>query len=119
MQALRALGVQLAIDDFGTGYSSLAYLKRLPVDMLKIDKAFVAGLGRDAGDTAIVRSIITLARTLELAVTAEGIEAEAEVQQLRELGCDLGQGYYFARPTPPGAVEALLAAGLPLAAAIA
>jgi EAL domain-containing protein (putative c-di-GMP-specific phosphodiesterase class I) len=112
LQALRGLGVQLAIDDFGTGYSSIAYLKRFPVDTLKIDRAFVDGLGDDEQDTAIVRSVLALARTLGLSVTAEGIEAAEQLAQLRELGCDEGQGYYFARPQPFGALEALLSKGL-------
>ncbi len=108
---LKGLGVQLAIDDFGTGYSSLAYLKRLPVDMLKIDKTFIAGLGQDAGDTAIVQSIVTLARTLGLAVTAEGVETAEELRQLRALGCGQGQGYYFAKPLPGAMLDTLLVGG--------
>ena len=109
LQALKRLGVQLVVDDFGTGYSSLGYLKGLPVDMLKIDRTFVAGLGQDAGDTAIVEAVITLARTLGLTVTAEGVERVEQLMQLRDLGCQLGQGYYFARPLPSAAVDALLA----------
>lgn len=96
--ALKKLGVQLAIDDFGTGYSSLSYLKRFPVNTLKVDRSFVAGLGSDSEDTAIVRAVITLAKTLGIAVVAEGIETPAHSQHLRDLQCELGQGYFFSRP---------------------
>jgi diguanylate cyclase (GGDEF)-like protein len=100
LRRLKQLGVLLAIDDFGTGYSSLSYLKRFPVDTLKIDRSFVDGLGHDVQDTAIVRSIVALAQTLELSVTAEGIETPSQQAQLRLLGCDSGQGYLFGRPVP-------------------
>jgi diguanylate cyclase (GGDEF)-like protein/PAS domain S-box-containing protein len=107
--ALKELGVQLAIDDFGTGYSSLGQLKRFPFDTLKIDRSFVDGLGRDEQDTAIVRSVVTLAKTLSLSVTAEGIETPVQEAHLRSLGCEFGQGYLFARPQPPELIGALLA----------
>jgi diguanylate cyclase (GGDEF)-like protein/PAS domain S-box-containing protein len=100
LEVLRATGIQLAIDDFGTGYSSLAYLKRLPVDSLKIDRTFVEGLGHDMLDAAIVQTVVTLARTLQLNVVGEGIESQAQAAQLRALGCHSGQGFLFARPEP-------------------
>jgi diguanylate cyclase (GGDEF)-like protein/PAS domain S-box-containing protein len=112
LQALKSLGVRLAIDDFGTGYSSLAYLKHFPVDVLKVDRAFVDGLGRDAQDVAIVRSVITIAKSLDLTVTGEGVETAEQLSVLRALGCDEAQGYYFARPQPPGAMDRLLDAQL-------
>jgi len=105
--ALKGLGIRLAIDDFGTGYSSLSYLKRFPVDTLKIDRSFVDGLGEDAQDTAIVRSIVALAKALGLSVTGEGIETAIQSDQLRALNCDRGQGYLFARPQPAEVVEQL------------
>ena len=109
LERLRGLGVALAIDDFGTGYSSLAYLKRFPIDVLKVDKAFVTGLGRDPSNGAITTAVIGLAHALGLTVTAEGVETAGEMAQLRSLGCELGQGYYFARPMPAAALAALLA----------
>ena len=101
LQALRDLGVQLAMDDFGTGYSSLSYLSRLPIQILKIDRAFVSLLGRSVEDAAVVRAILSLARTFGMQVVAEGIERPEELAQLLALGCLLGQGYYFSRPLAP------------------
>lgn len=109
LRALKALGIHLAIDDFGTGYSSLSYLKSLPVDTLKIDRSFVDGLGQESQDTAIVHSILALAATLNLSVTAEGIETAAQQKQLIELGCDRGQGYLFSRPVPSAGLTGMIA----------
>lgn len=111
---LKALGVRLAIDDFGTGYSSLAYLKRFPVDVLKIDRSFVAGLGRDPYDTAIVQGVIAMAQGLDMTVTAEGVETAEQVACLKRLGCDLAQGYYYAQPLAPAYLDAMIAGGRPL-----
>jgi predicted signal transduction protein with EAL and GGDEF domain len=95
---LRSLGVRISLDDFGTGYSSLSYLQALPLDTLKIDRSFVAGIGTDEDKGEIVKLIVGLARTLGLEIVAEGTETSEQVDYLRELGCSLGQGYYFARP---------------------
>jgi EAL domain-containing protein (putative c-di-GMP-specific phosphodiesterase class I) len=94
------MGLQMSIDDFGTGYSSLAYLKRLPVHELKIDRSFVMNMHRDPQDAKIVRSVVDLAHNLGLKVTAEGLEEEAAWSLLGELGCDIAQGYWIAKPMP-------------------
>jgi len=109
MKVFRGLEIHLVIDDFGTGYSSLSYLKRFPVDTLKVDKSFVDGLGKDPESTAIVGAIISLAKSLGMRVTAEGIETEAQLNRLRLLNCDQGQGYFFSRPLPAAQAEELLA----------
>jgi EAL domain-containing protein (putative c-di-GMP-specific phosphodiesterase class I) len=109
LDKLKKMGVRISIDDFGTGYSSLAYLKRIPADALKIDKSFIKGIGEDLEDTAIVRMIIELAQTLGMEVIAEGVESEEQAQQLKEMGCDRGQGFYFAEPLPPQAIAEFLA----------
>jgi diguanylate cyclase (GGDEF)-like protein/PAS domain S-box-containing protein len=98
LDALKDMGVRLGLDDFGTGYSSLSYLKRFPVDRVKVDKSFVKGLGENATDTALVRMIIDLCHTLGVEVLAEGIETSEQAALLRDMGCDMGQGYYFAQP---------------------
>jgi EAL domain-containing protein (putative c-di-GMP-specific phosphodiesterase class I) len=108
LAALRAAGVHLALDDFGTGYSSFRYLREFPVDTLKIDQGFVAGVTDRLEDTAIVEAVIAIAKTRNLRVVAEGIETEQQAEQLRAMGCDYGQGFFFARPLPPEHIPALL-----------
>jgi EAL domain-containing protein (putative c-di-GMP-specific phosphodiesterase class I) len=107
---LRRIGVRLSVDDFGTGYSSLAYLKRLPVDEVKLDKSFVLNMTSDHDDAAIVRSTIELAHNLGLELVAEGVEDQETLELLAALGCDLAQGFHLARPMP-AADLARLAAG--------
>jgi EAL domain-containing protein (putative c-di-GMP-specific phosphodiesterase class I) len=109
LRAIRSLGVRVAIDDFGSGYSSLGYLQRFPVDILKIDRSFIGGHD-DQGDTSLAEAIVRIGQTLNLQTVAEGIETTEQWSALRELGCDLGQGYYFARPSDPDQVETLLSA---------
>jgi EAL domain-containing protein (putative c-di-GMP-specific phosphodiesterase class I) len=112
LRKLKDLGVKLAIDDFGAGYSSLSYLKRFPVDALKIDRSIVEGVERDPGNAAIVSATITLAHALGLEAIAEGVETESEATELRTMGCDCGQGYYWWMPRPAHAAAALLEANL-------
>jgi EAL domain-containing protein (putative c-di-GMP-specific phosphodiesterase class I) len=111
LRALKESGVRLAIDDFGTGYSSLRYLQQFPVDVLKIDKSFVDGIARGGRDAALGRTIVALAETLGLRTVAEGIEDSVQRERLRAMGCELGQGYLFARPLDAAAVLALLSEG--------
>ena len=100
LQALKAVGVRLVLDDFGTGYSSLSYLTRLPLDVLKVDRSFVDGLGSEPRDTAITETIIAMSRALSLDVVAEGVETADHVRELSRLGCGLAQGYHFSRALP-------------------
>ena len=107
-QELRKFGVRLAIDDFGTGYSSMSYLKRLPIDTLKIDRSFVNELPKNNNDLAIATAIVALGHSLGLTVVAEGIETEAQADALLNLGCDIGQGYLYAKPMPADRIEQYL-----------
>jgi diguanylate cyclase (GGDEF)-like protein len=109
LRDLKALGVRISLDDFGRGYSSLNHVKDFPVDSLKIDKTFIDSLGEDPVDGAIVRLIVELAHTLSLEVTAEGVENERQARSLINMGCDLGQGFYYSKPLRREAAEALLA----------
>src|ERR671939_778286 len=102
LRHLRDLGVQLAIDDFGTGYSSLSYLHRFPIDTLKIDRSFVTQMTDNAENAEIVRTIVTLARSLDMDVVAEGVETREQLRQLSSLGCDYGQGYLFSKAVAAG-----------------
>ncbi|MEH6492032.1 putative bifunctional diguanylate cyclase/phosphodiesterase [Halopseudomonas sp.] len=111
LDRLAELGVRLAIDDFGTGYSSLLRLKRMPVNKLKIDRGFISDLPGSGSDSAMARAIIALGKSLQLTITAEGIETAAQEALLREFGCDTGQGYLYNAPLPAAEVERLLAAG--------
>jgi len=106
LRDLKKIGVRLAIDDFGTGYASFAHLKRFPLDSLKIDRSFVAHVCTDVEDAAISSSVITLGHILGLTVVAEGIETEAQLEFIREQGCDQVQGFYFSRPVSPALFEA-------------
>jgi EAL domain-containing protein (putative c-di-GMP-specific phosphodiesterase class I) len=99
MRELRKLGVRIAIDDFGTGYSSLSALRRFPIQTLKIDQSFVAGIEGDR-QGALVMAIVTMAHSLQLEVVAEGVESESQLDFLRSTGCDAVQGYYLGRPVP-------------------
>jgi diguanylate cyclase (GGDEF)-like protein/PAS domain S-box-containing protein len=115
LASLRALGVHLVLDDLGTGYSSLGYLTRLPLDALKVDRAFVDGLGRNPQDTSITEAIIAMARALLLPVICEGVETEVQLTELRRMGCNQVQGYYYSRPVDAGAIASMLLHGPPWA----
>ncbi len=110
LRRIKELGTRVALDDFGTGYSSLSYLDEFPVDTLKIDRTFIARLGKQGENSAIVAAIISLAHSLGLDVVAEGVETEDQLRLLEKLGCEYAQGYYFARPMPASALEGFLTA---------
>ena len=112
LKELKALGVRLAIDDFGTGYSSLSYLRRFPVDQLKIDRSFVAGLGHNDSDTAIIASVIGLAHAMGLEAVAEGVESVGQMEHLTRLNCDHAQGFNWCRPSAIEALEEWLTPGV-------
>jgi diguanylate cyclase (GGDEF)-like protein/PAS domain S-box-containing protein len=111
LQELHRLGVRIAVDDFGTGFSSLGQLRSFPVDMIKVDRSFVQGIEHDAKDAAITANLVSLAHALGLLAIAEGIESDGQLTSLRELGCDLAQGFLFAPPAPPAQIHRLLAEG--------
>jgi EAL domain-containing protein (putative c-di-GMP-specific phosphodiesterase class I) len=108
LEGLKKLGVRLALDDFGTGYSSLSYIRHFSVNTLKVDQSFIQDLGRDQTASAIVSAVATLAHTVGSSVTAEGIETAEQLKVVRDLGCDVGQGFYFSRPLPASEFSALL-----------
>ena len=107
---LKGLGVQVYLDDFGTGYSSLSSLHRLPIDALKVDRSFVARIGAEPGGLAMARTVAIIARNLDLAVVAEGVETAEQLAELRALGCEYAQGFFFSPALPPDELAALLAA---------
>ncbi len=109
LNRLREIGVRISIDDFGTGYSSLSYLKRLPIDILKIDRSFVDDITSNSDDAAISEAIISLGQTLNLHVIAEGVETSAQQEMLTAMGCNSLQGYYISPPLPVGEFEGWLA----------
>jgi EAL domain-containing protein (putative c-di-GMP-specific phosphodiesterase class I) len=114
LAALKALGVKLAVDDFGTGYSSLSYLQRFPIDVLKIDRAFVATLATEGEDHgSLASTIVSLAKSLRLRAVAEGVETPLQASALADLGCELAQGYLYARPADADTIGVLLRAGVP------
>jgi EAL domain-containing protein (putative c-di-GMP-specific phosphodiesterase class I) len=108
LRRLKELGVGIAIDDFGTGYSSLGYLRRFPIDVIKIDKSLIDGVGEGADASAIVEAIVKMSHSLGLLTCAEGIESEAQVSELNAIGCALGQGYHYARPLEANGIVSLL-----------
>ncbi|HET9984340.1 MAG TPA: EAL domain-containing protein [Longimicrobiales bacterium] len=117
LRAIRGLGVRVAIDDFGTGYSSIQYLQKFPADILKIDRAFVSGIGAGGGDDALTRAIVSLGEMLSMRTVAEGVEEPRQRDALRAMGCGFAQGFHYARPLEPAAVAALLRRQRPAAVA--
>jgi EAL domain-containing protein (putative c-di-GMP-specific phosphodiesterase class I) len=111
---LKELGVMLAMDDFGTGYSSLAYLRRFPMDVLKIDRSFVDRLGGASEDEVLVRTIVRLGQRFGMETVGEGIEDATQLETLREMGCDYAQGFFLSRPLPAAEAGRLLESGLPV-----
>ena len=111
LSQLKALGIQLSMDDFGTGYSSLSYLHQFPMDTLKVDRSFVSRMSTNGQGTDIAHTIVILAHQLGLDVVAEGVETAEQLDQLRSLGCEYAQGYYFSRPVSGDKAEALIEAG--------
>ncbi|CAN5715023.1 hypothetical protein BH23GEM3_BH23GEM3_19630 [soil metagenome] len=110
LQTLKEIGVRLALDDFGTGYSNLSYLQRFPIDILKIDRSFVDGIGSESADgSALARAIIALGDSLRIDTVAEGVRSREQSVALQALGCEFGQGFFFARPLDAAAAGALLA----------
>jgi EAL domain-containing protein (putative c-di-GMP-specific phosphodiesterase class I) len=105
---LNGLSIRVAMDDFGTGYSSLAYLKKFPIQLLKIDRAFVKEMDRDPEDRTIVKAIIAMAQALDIKVVAEGVEREEQLDLLKTFGCDLAQGFHFSKPVPAAEFTELL-----------
>jgi EAL domain-containing protein (putative c-di-GMP-specific phosphodiesterase class I) len=111
LRELRDLGLRIALDDFGTGFSSLSYLRRLPIDIVKIDQGFIADIGRAAEGREIAAAVTNLAHVLGKSVTAEGVESEHQRDAVAEMGCELAQGFYFGRPMPAADIAAGLSTG--------
>jgi EAL domain-containing protein (putative c-di-GMP-specific phosphodiesterase class I) len=116
LRELKQIGVHLAVDDFGTGYSALSYLRSFPLDVLKIDRSFIAGIDHDPDRARLVRDIVEMAHNLGLIVVTEGIEKAAEATLARELRSDYGQGYWFSRPVDAATIGRMLAGGLAIPA---